>query len=87
MTSTSYSTPRYGNLQSSDTQLIQRLIQSITVNIQKIAQNGNWLALYFVFVFKLKSPKNPISFKVSQIENMNMQIGTLKDSESLRDRL
>ena len=40
MTSTSYTTPRYGNLQSSDTQLIQRLIQSITVNIQKIAQNG-----------------------------------------------
>jgi t-SNARE complex subunit (syntaxin) len=63
MTSTSYTTPRYGNLQTNDTQLIQRLIQSITVNIQKIAQN------------------------VSQIENMNMQIGTLKDSEGLREKL
>lgn len=62
MASTSYSTPKY-NIQSNDTQSIQRLIQSVSVNIQKIAQN------------------------VSQIENMNMQIGTAKDSESLRDKL
>ena len=50
MSSTSYSTPRYGNLQSNDTQLIQRLIQSITVNIQKIAQNGIF-ALRLILIF------------------------------------
>lgn len=56
----SYSTPRY---QSNELQSVPSLIQRITFNIQKIAQN------------------------VGQIENMNMQIGTTKDSESLRDRL
>lgn len=55
-----YTTPKY---QLNDAQSIQRLIQSITFNIQKIAQN------------------------VSLIENMNMQIGTSKDSESLREKL
>jgi len=58
--SSSYSTPKY---QLNDAQSIQRLIQSITFNVQKIAQN------------------------VGLIENLNMQIGTLKDSESLREKL
>lgn len=63
MASSSYSMPKYSSQPQSDSLSTQRLIQSISGNIQKIAQN------------------------VSQIENMNMQIGTLKDSESLRERL
>jgi syntaxin 12/13 len=57
MASTTYSAP------GSTAQSTQRLVQSITTNIQKIAQS------------------------VSQIENMNTQVGTTKDSESLRDKL
>ena len=54
----------YTTIQShSDPQSIQRMIQGITTNIQKIAQN------------------------VNQIESLNLQIGTAKDSEALRDRL
>lgn len=54
----------YTTIQSqSDPQSIQRMIQGITANIQKIAQN------------------------VNQIESLNLQIGTAKDSEALRDKL
>lgn len=64
MATSSYSNPKYMiQSSSSDPQSAQRLIQNITTNIQKIAQN------------------------VSQIENMNSQIGTIKDSDSLRERL
>ena len=54
----------YTTIQSqSDPQSIQRMIQGITTNIQRIAQN------------------------VNQIGSLNLQIGTAKDSEELRDKL
>ena len=86
MASTSYSTPKFNN-QSNDSQSTQRLIQSITENIQKIAQNGINIFYLFKFCFNIHVCVNLNFTLVSQIENMNMQIGTSKDSESLRDKL
>ncbi len=47
MASSSYSVPR-----SHDSQSIQRLVQSVTVNIQKIAQNGNIKTWTFIFLVR-----------------------------------
>jgi hypothetical protein len=46
-----YSTPKY---QLNDAQSIQRLIQSITFNIQKIAQNGWFNSMIFSNLILLK---------------------------------
>lgn len=50
MASSSYSNPKYMiQSSSSDPQSAQRLIQNITTNIQKIAQNGNIDNNYYEF--------------------------------------
>lgn len=41
MASTSYTVPRF-DIESNEINSVHRLIQSITINIQKIAQNGRF---------------------------------------------